>query len=241
MNKVELLERLGLSNKESSIYLSLSESGPATVSEISKNTGLHRPTVYQTLPALQKLGLVTESKKGKRAYFVAESPEKLRTLLSETESKLNELVPELKAVFESHEQKPLVKFLEGKKGITFVFEDLVTTLKRGDVFYRYSSARNQSRADSYLPKNYRALRDQKQLERFVITSETSAKQKTARLERAIKTVPKEFGLFDFNVTQVIYGNKVAFIDYNSETALIIENPVVADFQRKLFQILFQKL
>ena len=67
------------------------------------------------------------------------------------------------------------------------------------------------------------------------------KKKKPRLERAIKVVPPKYGLFDFGITQLIYGDKIAFIDYNTDTATIIENPVIARFQATLFKIMFDQL
>lgn len=39
----------------------------------------------------------------------------------------------------------------------------------------------------------------------------------------------------------MYGDKVAFIDYNSETVLLIENPKIAEFQKALFKSLYKRL
>lgn len=239
MDPKPLLQRLGLSEHESRLYVGLIESGPSTIAAIAKKTGLHRPTVYSVVDDLIERGLVTPGQRGARTFFTAEPPEKLQYLLEDAQRDLYQLIPELKALVETKNKRPVSKLLEGKQGIAFVFDDLVKTLKHGDVFYRYSSAR-QSR-DAYLPKNYREIRDQKKLERFVITNPTQAAGKGPRMERAVKVVPEKYGLFDQDVTQVIYGNKVAFIDYNSETALLVENPALAAFQKNLFKMLYDKL
>lgn len=239
MQITELLRRVGLGKNEADMYLALLETGPATISDISKRTGLHRPIVYKHLPVLQEQGLVTVSRKGERNLFVAEPPDRLERLLDDVRGQLQIVLPGLTESFHARGKRPTVKTLEGKKGIKFVFEDLVRTLRRGDTFYRYSSA-SKSR-EEYLPSTYRAARDAKQLERFVITSQARASEKGPRMERAIKVFPKEYGLFDFDVTQVVYGNKVAFIDYGTETATIIENPVFAAYQTALFRALYDRL
>ncbi len=239
MQTKALLRRIGLGKNETDIYLSLLESGPGTVSDIARQTGLHRPIVYKHLPSLKEQGLVTVSKKGERAVFVAESPERLEKLLDDARAQLLAVLPELSASFQSNGKRPTVKTLDGKKGIRFVFDDLVRTLKRGDTFYRYSSAR-QSR-DAYLPTNYRSERDAKRLERFVITSQARANEKRPRMERGMKVIPEKYGLFDFDVTELVYANKVAFVDYNTETALIVENSAFASYQRALFRVLYDKL
>jgi len=241
MKKTDLLQRLGLDEKEAKIYISLIKSGPATVSKIAKNTAIHRPIIYKNLPSLIEKGIVTESFKGKLKYFVAESPEKLESLLESVKKDFKQLIPELKDVYDYQKKRPNVKYLDGKKGIRFVFEDIIRTLKKGDIFYRYSSARSFPKGKGYLPKDYRRIRDSKKLERFVITNKSQVEEKKPRMERAMKIVPSEFDLFDYNITQLIYADKIAFVDYNTETALIIENPVIAEFQRKIFKLLYHKL
>lgn len=236
----KLISRLGIGTNEAEIYLSLVEKGSGTVSDIATRIGLHRPTVYKHLPNLQEAGLITTTTKGKRTLYVAESPSKLERLLEETSAQLHTLIPELTESFTRSKHKPVVKFYEGKKGIREVFNDLLDTLKRGDVFYRYSS-RTEPMSDTYLPKGYRERRDAKQLERFVIASPSHAKKKKPRLERQIKTVPDQFGLFDYGITLFIYADKIAIIDFNTDTAFIVENPALAKFQQTLFRLLYHKL
>jgi sugar-specific transcriptional regulator TrmB len=241
MDYHKILNNLGLSPNQSRVYISLVESGPALVSTIAHRSGLHRPTVYQALPALIERGLVSVFPKRKQKMYVAESPEKLRQLFDQFSVQFQEMLPQLSRNFSKKSSRPLIKFLEGKKAIAFVFEDIVRTLKRGEVFYRYSSRRATTKGDSFMPKSYWELRDRKQLQRFVITNEPVSREKKPRLERAVKVVPRKFDLFEYDVTQLIYADKIAFVDYNSHTAVIIENPSIATFQRKLFELLYNLL
>ncbi len=241
MENKDILTKIGLSETESVIYASLLEHGSGTVSAISKNTGMHRPRIYSTLPALVSKGLISLVPKGKQKQYIAESPQKLKILVDDIAHNFERQLADLETFYATKEKRPIVKFLLGRKGIVFVYEDLLSTLKRGDVFYRFSSSKNERKQDWYVPKNYRERRDQKKIERFVITNERTQGKKKPRLERYIKVVPKEYDLWEYNITQLIYGHKVAFVDYNTETAIIIENPIIAEFQRKIFKLLFSKL
>ena len=241
MTKSNIFNKIGLNDKELKIYTSLIERGPLLIAQIAKQTGLHRPAIYKNLPNLISKGLVTVSFKGKQKFYVAEEPEKLKNLVSELTNELEDIIPELRASYHAKEKKPLVKFLEGKDAIIFVLNDLVTSLKKGDIFYRYSSVKDSQKSSEYLPHDYRKIRDQKQLQRFVITNENTMIGKKPRLDRAVKFIPNNYGLFDYDITQIIYGDKVAFLDYNTETAFIIENPIIAEFQKKIFKLLYDKL
>lgn len=239
MKAISLLERIGLSANDAKIYLGLIEHGPGTVSDIARQTGIHRPIIYKHLPDLMEKQLITQTTQGKRKLFTAEPPDKLERFMESTLHELQPLLKDLRETYQAQNKRPKIRYFEGKKGIQSVFGDLVQTLGQGDIFYRYSSA-SEDRG-GYLPSNYRAIRDSKKLERFVITNAARAQEKKSRLERALKVVPKEFDIFDHDITQVIYADKVAFIDYNSQSALIIENPALAKFQKNLFKLLYQKL
>src|SRR3990167_8478695 len=95
MEIAEILQKIGLSEKESQIYTALLETGPATVSDIFRRTGIHRPLIYKALPALFEKELVSVFPKGRQKRFVAESPEKLKNLLAKLSSDFESMIPEL--------------------------------------------------------------------------------------------------------------------------------------------------
>ena len=241
METKKILEQVGLRPKQAAIYLALVEHGPQRITDICKYTQLHRPAVYKHLPYLTKMHLVSATPKGKQIFYTAESPEKLSVMIQALEGTLKTAMPELLSSFANFDKRPTVKFFEGRSGLTFIFDDIVHTLKKGDIYYRYSSIKDMKHSESYLPGDYRKIRDSKQLERFIITNKATASQKKPELERALKVVPDKYGLFDFDIMQIVYGNKIAYVDYNTETSLLIENPIIAEFQRKLFKILFDLL
>jgi|SRR3989344_334770 len=245
MEHIEFLQKLGLSKRASGTYLILLQNGRMSVSEISRKTGLYRTMVYESLSELEQEGLLAVSLKGKYKRYSAESPKKLEAKFLVLSNQFDEEISALSSLDRSIEScRPIVKYVEGQKGIIAINDDVVETLKKGEMYYRYSSSNAHQIPDrriNYLSKKYRILRDQKHLERRVITNAPNKAQKHPRLEREIKVVPPDFDLFEYSVSQIIYGNKVAVIDYNTETAVVIENETIAKFQAKIFELLFKKL
>lgn len=90
----------------------------------------------------------------------------------EQQADIEKHVQSLVQNYAHQDKKPKVIYQEGKKALMYVFSDIVNSLKTGDVFYRVSSEKDVSQANTYLPKNYREMRDKKQLERYVIMSES---------------------------------------------------------------------
>jgi sugar-specific transcriptional regulator TrmB len=211
------------------------------LARLASVAGINRPALYTLLPAMVRKGLVTESVKGKQKVYVPEHPEKLERMLRETREQLEASLPDLTQLYEGLAKRPVVRYVSGREGVQSVFLDLVETLRTGDTFYRYSApAQNGARADEYLPKEYRVIRDAKKLERLVITGKQVATQKKPRLERHIKIL-SEIDERDFSVTTLIYGNKMAVIDYEAESAVIIESAGIARFQKALFRELYKRL
>ncbi len=238
---LSVLKRLGLNEKEANIYLGLVENWLSTITEIIERSSLHRPEAYRMLPVLKEQWFISEVRRWKKRLFSAESPEKLSILLESLSKDLDNVLPDLLSKHSSAQKRPLVKYFEWAKWISSVFTDIVNTLNKWDIFYRISSEKDVDKANSYLPKDYREKRDKKHLERYVIMSETQKQAKKPRLEREVVTIPPHLDEFSDDVHMVIYWNKVAFIDYNSESTIIIENSFIASFQLKLFKMLFKSL
>lgn len=241
MSNNNLLTLLGYSNNENTVYQSLLQSGPANISAISKNTGIYRPAIYRLLPHLINDGLISRVVHGKITHYTAESPQRLTEKIADKKMSLEQDFQAMLKISAKQPEQPIIKYLKGKQGIRSVFDDVVDSLNNHDVYYRYSSRRDTTDGNQYLSAHYYAERTRKQIERFVISGQKINRQKKPRLERAVKEIPANLDLFEYDINLIIYANKVAVIDYNSETAFIVENTMFAEFQKKLFLILYHKL
>jgi len=242
MEIAKILPKIGLSQHQSDIYLSLVESGPARISDIYKNTGIHRPIIYQVLPKLEAKELISHSIKGKQKYFAAEPPRKLRKLFSDLIDSFDSQIDLLEETYSAKSIKPKVKYLEGKTGLKSVHEDLVNSLKRDDIYYRFTANTDLEKFEKYHPQNYKKRRDSKGLQRFIINNEAvSREKKSKKLGRFTRTIPAESDLFEHGINLLIYDKKTAYLDLNSETAFVIENKNIAEFHKSIFKLIWEKL
>src|SRR3954466_8633839 len=108
MNNEQLIshiEDLGLSNKEGRVYVACLSIGPSPVQRIADESGIKRVTTYVILESLVGLGLVSQSIKGKKTYFIAEDPINLERLIDRRAQELKEqkqnfdvILPELQGL-----------------------------------------------------------------------------------------------------------------------------------------------
>ncbi len=82
------LQSIGLSEKETKIYLSTLKIQPARASQIALLAEVTRPTAYDLLESLKKKGLIIEEETGGIKYFNAKPPE---SILSFIEGQLEHL------------------------------------------------------------------------------------------------------------------------------------------------------
>ncbi len=128
------LRKLGLKEKEVSVYLAALELGFTSVQHIAKKAQLSRPTVYEIIKELIKKGLMRELKRqgairGERTYFAAESPDNLLGLLrvqkrevEEKEREFIRIISALRAKYNLTGQSEIRTFEGGE--IKVLLEDL---------------------------------------------------------------------------------------------------------------------
>jgi sugar-specific transcriptional regulator TrmB len=132
MEDVKLaLADLGLAPKEAETYIAMLEIGPSSVQDIAKKAGINRTTTYVMLEGLTKHGLVSTFERGKKTMFAAENPQQLVEILTRQmssiegkKSRLEESLPRLLAIFNTVEDKPRVRFLEGEEPLREIMQKI---------------------------------------------------------------------------------------------------------------------
>ena len=126
------LAELGLSTKESVVYLSMLELGPSSVQDISKKAGVNRSTTYVMIEGLKRHGLISTFEKGKKLLFSAENPGRLMSLVEEEMAKVrakqdrvSQSLPRLLAIFNAINDKPRVRFFEGDEALMMAREEMI--------------------------------------------------------------------------------------------------------------------
>ena len=241
MTPKDSLLSIGLNDHESEIYLALLRLGTSSPTHLEKHCKMLRPTVYDTLSSLLARNLIHITPKGKRKLYTAQSPDKLTELFRSIENRFFSHIEDLHKLYSTPQSdKPLIAFTQGDQAIRDGFIHLVQSLQKGDVYYRYSPGYELFDKARYLPKKYKDIRDRKQLERYVITNE-DGKTHTEKLGRATKQVPRSFDMFQDRIGVTIYQDKVLIVDYDSESAITITHQKFADFQKKIFKLLYSKM
>ena len=241
---ITILKKIGLNDKEIKVYLSLLEYGAVSIRGLADITGLNRGTVYDILKKLQNQGLASYYHKEKKQQFVAEEPEKLLKIINDKTEKLQkaknslkELIPELSSLKDKGPDKPVTKFYEGKPGIKFILEDLLSTVLKDNEYYIYSATNASDDLNNAYP-NFTRDRIKKKIHVKAISLAKGGTLSGLDERRWLGTEDESATFI------IIYSNKCAFISRdarNQPVGVIIENKMIYETQKKIFLQLWKLL
>lgn len=236
------LRELGLADKEAKVYLASLELGSDTAQNIAKKSGVNRATVHVIITEkLIKKGLMSLFKKDKKTFYQVESPEQLLRLLREQEENLKrkeeefkKYLPELETLYNIAEEKPKVRFFEGKEGLMGIRKDILRS--KFD-----SMAEFVPLDESYeiFPPTSQDYRHQiPKIPKKIIYSSKSNRLLPQEDFAESRVIPYE--KFSFNSEMVIYGNKIAMVSLSGKLiGVIVESNGIADSLRSIFNLAWE--
>ena len=233
------LKELGFSEKESDVYLSMLELGPSSVQDISKKAGVNRSTTYVMIESLKRRGLLSTYEKGKKIYFVAESPSHLELLLQDEmadlkakQARLDAALPRLKAIYNARDDKPSVRFFEGEQAIMQMRREIVESNLPIWEFFAVDEALVKVTS---IGKKERIHGTKKLMGRALITIKPGFEVPYFdRRGFEVRSLP--YGKFQFSGDLALVGGKVYVMSMKSlGSTIVIENAEMSGIIRMLYE------
>ncbi len=235
--KEKILEELGLSKNETKVYLALLELGLSSLKDITSKSGVHRTNVYDSLNRLFKKGLASHVTKDNKTAYEASNPEDLMTLLKEKESKLKEILPQLRLSNELAPSKGEAHIYEGIVAVRNVFYHFLD-MKKPRYVYGVPKIASEMLGDFFLKRHHDTRKKLKLEMKHIYNSD--AKTRIDLLNKLPYTesryLPKEY---DSPVATSICGDEVVLILYTKKPLVIqIKNEQIAKSYKKYFDLLW---
>ncbi len=235
MDALTSLQKLGFSETESKVYLTLLKLKEASAVSLSKESELHRRTIYDNLNILLRKGLVSQVEKNSIHLYVATDPKNLQIFLEEKKHILENIMPQLNKEFKEKNENPLISVFIGIQGAKSIIEDALTSKKDACwVGGGYFFGDTLKFSKKFIEQKF------KKMNLKIIQAETN---KTNEIKKFVKKenlriLPKEFVS---KTGYLIYGNKTAIgiIGKNEITTILIENEDCAKTFKNYFDMLWK--
>lgn len=242
----ELLQEIGLTEKQAKVYLACLELGKGTVFVIAKKAELKRPTVYLVLADLAQKGLVSVNKTPKATFYSSVHPKKLLTGLKAKEKRLEESLVDLESIYNLRTQKPNIRTFEGIKNVENIYDEVADyarskgkeVLAVGTVAFLETVHQTQYRYWLEKVKSKKAhireiLNDDKYNIDYLKTI-----RKYQNPHHKVRFTPQGYKLFKND--NLIYGNKMAlFSSHKDFFVIVIESENIVSTFKTLFEFAWE--
>lgn len=232
-----ILQNIGLTQKEANVYLAALELGTNVVAEIAAKAKINRVTTYDIAEKLLKKGLLSTHVKNGIRYFTATDPD---VLMQEHKRRMHDLqkaLPELRRLH-GKVQHPRIQYFEGIEGIKAIYADTLTA--QTEILNYANSEEIRIHWPSY-DQEYVAQRVKRKIYLKGVAPDDEYGRKVHADNknnfREIRLVPKE----EIAITNEIniYDDKIAIVSFRDNLiGMIIESEDMANTQRALFKMIW---
>lgn len=245
METISGFDKLGLSLRDSRVYIALVREGDSSIRKISDRTGLNRGSVYESIKTLEAAGLANHRKANINKKYFAENPEKILTLIDQRRDELDKIERESQETIIPELLKDVaylpysnIKFYEDDAGIASILKDVLATCEKlEEKEYRVISSKPLRK---YIYDRFPNLAEQRVKKGIYVRVLAIGSGGTIDALSERKWLPdpptRKPGSYYF-----IYGDKVAMIALNNSInpyGVVIENQGVAEMQKLLFEQLW---
>jgi sugar-specific transcriptional regulator TrmB len=241
----KLLEEIGLTKGEITVYLTLLKLGETTSGKIVDEAQISSGKIYEILDKLIKKGLVSFIVKEKTKYFSAANPNRILDFLHEKEKELKikeeeivKEIPLLLQIQESKRDKYETHLYKGYKGIQTSIFDALSNLNKDDEVLGMGIVSSKRELFNLLWQNWHKQRIKKKIICKAIFSD-----KGTDYYKSFKKMSKTEVKYLEGITPSaidIMGNCVLIFTYEDEpSCLSINNPEIAKSFRNFFNTLWK--
>jgi sugar-specific transcriptional regulator TrmB len=242
-DQAQILQKLGLNEKESKVYLALLTLGQSSAHSIARVSGLKRPTTYLILEDLRTRGLVLKMPGSKKQMFSARSPQELIHEMKKNLADAEYALPELMDIYSGGNARVKTVHFEGVEGIKQLMEYRSKEMQGEELVGFYATDLNADpELVRYFKEDWPKVTQKLRKQRVIAPAHASLKDYRdidAALNREVKTVPYEE--YSSEVAIDVVGDVVRIQDYKNLQGVAIENADVAKTVRQIFELTWKKL
>lgn len=237
MENTSRLTELGLSEQEAEAYLALLQLGGSVASDVAKQMGVKRTTVYPLLHSMANKGFITVYFKKNKRFYYAQKPHKLSKIFEKKLSAFNDIIPLLEALDKKQIQSLGLRFVETTTELKQFYDDVLTEYKNKE-YYAIGNTNAWENVSKDFVAEYRKERARLKIRtKLLLTSDSAVINPLDKsLLREFKYLPPKY---QFKSTMDIFDDKVIIISPElTSLAVVISVPAMIDIFRGIFNIIW---
>lgn len=235
----DILANLDIPNDQAAVYLALLELGEATLTELSKKTGIKRTTLYFIIEKMEG-GLIKRALDQKKILPIY--PQQVFEKLQNNNLIFYHAIPQFQAIMKQPDKITKIKFYKGRKGIQQLFLDELAAYKvKKEKVLRIVSGASFYAQDPDFRDQYAIKRQETGIDTRIIASsdlkEHIKKYKKQFSMQKVKLLPESAGVISGRISAS--PSRLSLIGFmKDESGIIIESSELADTFIKFFDFVW---
>lgn len=248
---VDYLKQLELSEVEAKLYLTLLQTGPASVRDLAQTIEIKRTTAYFYIDQLVDKGLIMKLVKGSKKLVAANEPENLQHLVEEKVANAKEVekkFPEILKILATSLPQSAdagnaeVRYYKGVNGVKKIYEEALSSKE-------LRSYVNLNDVESFFPENVfsfdKAFQKNKDIKIYEFVEDSPASRKQIEIlsqnkRYNFKFLPKDIRINASDI--LLYDGKVAIINLRElTTGVVFHNNDYFNISQELFEHMWRTL
>jgi len=247
MNSIQqtLLEH-GFDPSEAEIYVILQQNGELDVPAVLQKTNMSRASVYDSLNFLYSKDLIEYRKDGRRAFYKPAHPNQLFGLLEQKKresallnKEMEQSISDLTGMYNLSQNKPGVRFFEGKEGFR---EALYDSLNAQETIRTFVDLDAVAKYVEDINVEYVKKRQKQEKSKKLLILDTPSSRAYLKRQGPDQTdarfLPKNMN--PFRTGMQIYDNKISYFTLRKDNimAVIIDDPDIYQMHKSIFDFLW---
>ncbi len=240
------LQKIGLGELAINVYIELLNNNSNNISTLANTLRTHRPTIYKAIDELASFDLINAK------TLIIQPPSRIVAILrfNEIENKrisddLSDALPQFLSQYYSTTKVSSVKVYEGKNNFVKLINECMEELELNtEILWFCEGLELYSIIDPYFFNiELGSRRKKKNVQARVLASFDNkvvleSGNRNQELDRFVKVLPQECSSLG---TIAVFGNKIVNFNTVLPRATVIEDPVIANVYRGLFNVIWNSL
>ncbi len=240
MENTAILKTLGLSDSEVAIYLSLLKLGGSLASQVSKEAGLKRTSVYAILKTLGEKGFVSVYFRKNKRYYYAQQPQRLAQYFEKKLELFTNIIPTLESLGRKQDQQLGLRFIETKEELEAFYTGLLAQYKNKK-YCIIGSLHGWEDIDPSFFKRFRVERGRANIKtRLLLTADSRTDNPPdPKLLRDVRYLPAKY---NFKSTIDVYPDQILIVSpHLSSLAVVVAVPAMVDIFKSIFEVMWEMM
>lgn len=236
----KILEKLGLTQNEISIYICLLKLGSSKAGSIMYHCSLANSAAHLSLNKLVEKGLATFTKHGNIKHYTATDPKQLLGIINKTKIDLEKIIPELESLQTKTERQEAEVF-EGLIGLKSMYYKLIEDSVANNEYLFFAFICNSSTENEEVSEFFKEFREIRMNRGLNIRGIIDERIKNLYLDKGWDKKNLKFVKYPTMTNIAICNNKTAIAAWDDrQVSFLITSKQIADMHRRHFNEIWNK-